>query len=73
MKRDRKFWFSQMYEVKDVGGVLVTMYVLKDLTNTELAMALTYYTEREDYEYCAALVAEAELRGITLISKINSK
>lgn len=66
MERDRKYWFSKLYHVAMVGDAEVVMYVVSDLTNQELAKALAYWQEREDYEYCALLQAEAELRGITL-------
>lgn len=69
MSRDRKHWFSQMYQVKDFNGYLITMYVVNDLTDAELAKALAYWTGREDYDYCAALKAEADLRNIKLTIK----
>lgn len=69
MSRDRKHWFSQMYQVKDFNGYLITMYVVNDLTDAELAKALAYWTDREDYDYCSALKAEADLRNIKLTIK----
>ena len=65
--------YVQKLHGKNVGGAIVIMYVFEDMTNQELAESLAYFTEREDFEYCEALVAEAELRGIKLTIKQNNK
>lgn len=70
MKTGRKYWFSQKYEVKDIGGELMLLPVVSDLSDTDLRRQFEYFFEREDYEYLAYLVAEAKLRGIKLKNKI---
>lgn len=64
MTRNRKYWFSQYFHVKDLGGVQMLMPVFDDLTDSQLAKQYAYYFEREDYDYLAHIVAEGNLRGI---------
>lgn len=71
MSGKRKYWFSKRYQVRDIGGYQILMLVVDDLTNEELRKALEYFVEREDWEYCAALKAEADLRSIKLENKIG--
>lgn len=61
--------YTQKMKVVDFEGSQVIMWVLNDMTHKELAQALRYFTEREDFEYCEAILAEAELRNITLNAK----
>lgn len=54
------------------GAEPMLMLVFSDMTNQELAQALSHFKEQEDFEYCEELVAEAEYRGISLNTKIKS-
>lgn len=45
------------------------MPVVDDLSDRELRMQFALYLEKEDYEYCDVLKAEAELRGINIWNK----
>jgi hypothetical protein len=49
-----------------VMGQVVLVYVTKDLSNNELQEHFVRAMEREDYEYCQALIAEADSRDIKL-------
>lgn len=69
MRTKRKYQISQRYEVVDIGGEKVLMPVFDDLSDYDLFVQMEHYKEREDFEYCAALKAEADLRGISLIPK----
>lgn len=60
----RKYWFSQRFEVKDIGGEPMLFVVTGDLSDTDLRRQFEYYLEKENFEYLEHLVAEATLRGI---------
>lgn len=62
----RKFRLSQLSVLKEVAGSYILMYVFSDLTDAELQEQLRYFLIKEDYEYCEAIKAEAQLRGIKL-------
>lgn len=62
----RKFRLSQKSVVTEVAGTYMLMYVFSDLSNEELQYQLNHFLDKEDYEYCDALKAEAQLRGIKL-------
>lgn len=62
----RKFKISQKSVIKEIAGSYMLMYVFSDLTDLDLQMQLDYYIEKEDFEYCEALKAEASLRGLKL-------
>lgn len=63
---NRKYKLSQRFVVKEIGGSQVLMYVVEDLTDEEIQDQFIYYLDKEDYEYCDALKAEAKVRGFKL-------
>lgn len=65
--------YVKKWIMMDVEGHPMLVQLFKDMTNKELAQALSHFTEREDFEYCEELIAEAELRGITLTTKHNEQ
>lgn len=69
----RKYWFSKKYQIKEVAGYEILMWVFADMSNEDLRLALEHWLAKEDFEYCAALKSEADLRGITLENKIKCK
>lgn len=65
--------YVQKYTVQDLGGQPIVLAVFSDMSNQELAAALAHFMEREDFEYCEALIGEADLRGITLNKQRSKK
>lgn len=45
--------------VRDMAGEPILMHVFSDMTNQELAQALSHFKANEDFEYCEELLAEA--------------
>ena len=63
----RKYSYSIIYKNINVEGFLVTVIVTDDLTDEELAEHFVTALNKEEYEYCDALRAEAARRNIKLI------
>jgi len=61
--------YVQRFEAKEIEGVLMTLYVTKDMTDQEISEALPHFLEQEEYEYCAALTAELASRGLIMNNK----
>lgn len=66
-RQERRFPYSIMYKTIDVEGHPVVMYIVDDLDDNTLAEHFVGALNREDYEYCEALAAEASSRGIEFI------
>jgi hypothetical protein len=60
---------SEKFSAIDIGGVMVTVYYTEDLDNDALMDSFKISLARENYEYCAALVAEGDKRGLKLKAK----
>lgn len=65
-KMPRKHSYSERFKVINVEGLAVTVYVTDDLTDEELAEHFCTALNKENYEYCEALAAEAAHRSIEL-------
>jgi hypothetical protein len=68
MTTNRKYRLSQKFVVKEIGDQHVLMYVVEDLTDEEIRLQFAHFLDKEDYEYCDALKAEARARNIKLKS-----
>jgi len=66
MPQKQEYRRNQRIGADLVGGVVVTYYVVSDLTDEAIQDQLRHYLLTEDFEYCAALKAEADRRGLRL-------
>lgn len=67
----RRYPISKLMVLKEVAGNPVLLYVLSDLSDSDLKTQFYYYLEKEDFEYLEQIVAEATLRGIKF--NVNKK
>lgn len=66
-RQERRYPHSVMFKTIDVEGYQVIVYIVDDLDNNMLAEHFVQALNREDFDYCAALAAEAESRGVQLV------
>jgi hypothetical protein len=63
---DRKYPMAKRYQVKELAGEQILFAVVNDLSDEYLVLHLQKAIEDEDYDYCAELAAEANLRGLII-------
>ena len=63
---ERKNIYSIRFTTIDVDGHPVIMYIVNDLDDDLLGEHFCQALEREDYEYCEAIQAEATARHLLL-------
>ncbi len=54
---------SERFTAESIEGIVVTIFYTEDLTDDAIVDSYRIHIEKENYEYCAALVAEADKRG----------
>jgi hypothetical protein len=67
---ERAHPLSKKYQVKEIAGENYIFIVVSDLNDDLLLQHLEKGLEEEDFEYCEAIAAEAQLRGISIKQSI---
>lgn len=63
--------YSERWKLINLDGHPLLVYETSDLSDSELLQFYRTAIEGENYEYCAALEAEANSRGLTLVKSIK--
>jgi len=68
---ERKHPLAKKYQVKELAGEQILFVVVADLNDDLLLQHLEMGLQNEDFEYCQAIAAEAELRGLSIKQSIR--